>query len=149
MGCAHATLGYYADDRNVLTMLPDSDPCISRDPRFPSVVIHEMAHAMGMGHEFSRQDRDYYIGFNASNMRLFLSPDIPENERVPEDYLYGDDVIDGFFPKTYCSILKDTDDTSCIRGKFDYYSVVMYDPFLFKLSIQKHLPVLYRRENSK
>ena len=64
-------------------------PFLLQDGRYKSVILHEMAHALGMGHEFSRGDRDTYIeitnNVSAAN-KARLAPSSSLRSLLPFDY---------------------------------------------------------------
>ncbi|MEN9529216.1 MAG: hypothetical protein RI932_1089 [Pseudomonadota bacterium] len=102
--------------RNVMA-LTHTDACLN-DPRNVGLIAHELAHAIGLGHEFSRPDR-------ASFIRI-----VAENVNPPRGFTLND-----LFPVVSAR-------ESFVFGPFDLNSITMYGPFIFSLAKQKHLPVI-------
>lgn len=94
-------------------VLSDRADCLN-DPRTIGLIQHELAHAIGLGHEFSRSDRDNYIKIG--------------NFRPPAEGSTVNDV----FPKL----------SGYVFGSFDYNSITMYGPYIFSIAERKHLPVV-------
>ncbi len=102
--------------RNVLA-INHTEACLN-DPRNVGLIAHELAHAIGLGHEFSRPDRESFIRVNSANLSL------------PPGYTLGD-----LFPIVSAS-------KSVVFGPFDLNSITMYGPFIFKLAKEKHKPII-------
>ena len=102
--------------RNVLA-INHAEACLN-DPRNVGLIAHELAHAIGLGHEFSRPDRESFIRVNSANLAL------------PPGYTLGD-----FFPIVSAS-------KSVVFGPFDFNSITMYGPFIFGLAKEKHKPII-------
>lgn len=107
---AEAVEGYA---KNVLA-ISHTEECLN-DPRNVGLVAHELAHAIGLGHEFSRPDRGSFIKVNSANLKL------------PGKYTFDDifPIVSGF-----------------VFGPFDFNSITMYGPFVFKLAKEKHKPII-------
>jgi hypothetical protein len=124
--CAAAALGFQptfissAADANDIIMA-NLDAC-KFDLRLSANITHEMAHAIGMDHEWSRPDRDDFLGFNTSNMRF------------PQGAGFND-----VFYKT-------TD--RYVSGVFDPNAITMYFPYLFSLAVTPSIPLIYLKNGS-
>lgn len=73
-----------------------------RDFKNRGTIVHEICHALGMFHEQSRIDRDYYIDVHYENIE-------------PDEFDQFDKVNDNYF----------------IFGEFDFKSTMLYDSYAF------------------
>ena len=65
------------------------------------IVLHELGHALGFGHEFVRPDRDYYVAIDFNN----VDPSAAYN-------FYLDTSLNGY------------------GIGYDYYSIMHYDAYV-------------------
>lgn len=56
-------------------------------------IIHETAHAIGILHEQSRNDRDKYVKINFENIQENKTINFEKSKRIPEDLTYDFDSI--------------------------------------------------------
>jgi len=122
--CAYANWGYSTNQADNNLVILKNDNCLN-DPRIAGLLMHEIAHAIGMEHEWARTDRDKYITINLNNM--IDGANNPASEDFP---LYKEP-------------------NGVTIGSFDFNSITMYGPYIFDLAKEKHKPIITRKESGR
>jgi len=122
-------------------------------PNYAGLMAHELAHLIGMEHEFNRPDRDQHIVFNKDILRA------------------GEAHRCDIFKTHFWMMGKNQDEQAEIRncgrgtphwnasekiatkamGSFDVESITMYGPYIFKLADEgkQHIPFMTRKSTNR
>lgn len=94
------------------------------DSRLYGLTLHELAHTVGMGHEFNRSDVNQYLQFHQDN----YNPNKGDYSK--------------YFP---CFAGMSDCSKSFQQGVFDVDSVTLYAPYIFGLALDKSKPLISRK----